>query len=113
MQPPEQPSGPPTDPSYSGYPYGPPPQPRGTNGKAVAAMVVSLAGLVSCPLVGAIGIYLGYRAREEIRRTGEEGDGMAQAGIIVGWVGIGLTVLTLCGIGVFIALSAGAAGLST
>ncbi len=75
------------------YPY---PPPRRTNGMAIAAMVVSLASLFACPLVGAVGIYLGSRAREEIRRSGEEGDGMAQAGIIVGWIAIALSVVYVC-----------------
>lgn len=63
---------------------------------AIAAMVVSLASLVSCQLIGAVGIYLGYKAREQIRATGEDGEGFAQAGIIVGWVAIGLTVVIAC-----------------
>jgi hypothetical protein len=76
-------------------PYAYPP-PRRTNSMAIAAMVVSLASLFTCPLVGAVGIYLGNRARAEIRRTGEEGDGMAQAGVIVGWIAIAFSVLYLC-----------------
>lgn len=59
-------------------------------------MVVSLASLVTCPLVGAVGIYLGAQAQRQIEASGEEGYGMAQAGIIVGWVAIGLSVLTVC-----------------
>jgi hypothetical protein len=63
---------------------------------AIAALAVSLVSLFTCPLVGAVGIYLGNRARDEIRTTGEEGDGMAQAGVIVGWIAIGLSILSLC-----------------
>jgi hypothetical protein len=70
-------------------------------------MVVSLASLVSCPLLGAVGIYLGNRAQREIAATGDEGDGMARAGIIVGWVAIGLSVLMVC----FILVTFGLAGL--
>lgn len=96
MQPPELPEQPP---GQGGYPppgpYGYQP-PRRTNSMAVAAMVVSLAALVTCPLVGAVGIYLGNRARQQIRSTGEDGDGMAQAGVIVGWIGLGLTLLYVC-----------------
>jgi hypothetical protein len=93
------PSGPPSSYGYQPAPtppgYGYPPQ-RRTNSMAIAAMIVSLASLFTCPVVGAVGIYLGNRARAEIRRTGEEGDGMAVAGVVVGWVAIGLTVLYVC-----------------
>lgn len=89
---PPDPAGTGPQPPY-GYPY---PPPRRTNGNALASMVVSLAGLVTCPLLGGIGVYLGYRARDEMARSGEEGDGMALAGIIVGWVGIGVFLLMLC-----------------
>jgi hypothetical protein len=61
---------------------------------AIASLICSLAGLaiyVSAP-VGAI---LGHVARKQIRETGEQGDGMALAGIIVGWVVTGLG-LCLC-----------------
>jgi hypothetical protein len=106
MQPSEPPPGPPPGPPPPGYPYYAPP-PRRTNGNAVAAMVVSLASLVTCPLIGAVGIYLGTRAQREIAASGEEGEGMAKAGVIVGWVAIGLSVLMVC----FVALTFGLAGL--
>lgn len=48
---------------------------------AIAAFVVSL---VACAPVG---IYLGYKAREQIRETGEQGGGFATAAIIIGWIG--------------------------
>jgi hypothetical protein len=96
---PPPPYGPPPTTPYGDHvpppPYGYPPQ-RRTNSMAIAAMVVSIASLFTCPLVGAVGIYLGNRARAEIRRTGEEGDGMAQAGVIVGWIAIAFSVLYLC-----------------
>lgn len=103
MQPPEQPPPgelPPPEhagPPPSGYPppYGYPP-PRRTNGMSIAAMVVSLASLFTCPPVGGVGIYLGYKGREEIRARGEEGEGFATAGIVVGWVALGLTLLYIC-----------------
>jgi hypothetical protein len=81
-------------PAYGQVAYG---QPvfvnRPTNSMAIAALVCSLAGLavfISAP-VGAI---LGHIARKQIRETGEQGDGMALAGIIVGWI---VTGLYICG----------------
>jgi len=52
-------------------------QPRGTNGTAIAALILSFA----LPFVGAI---LGFVARSQIRRTGEGGDGLAVAAIVIG-----------------------------
>ncbi|WP_326549548.1 DUF4190 domain-containing protein [Micromonospora sp. NBC_01813] len=80
-----------------GYPppagYAVYPAPRPTNSMALASFIVSLVSLFSCPLIGLVSVFLGRRARDEIRRTGEQGDGLAQAGVIIGWVGVGLTVL--------------------
>ncbi|GAB2946700.1 hypothetical protein GCM10027280_39360 [Micromonospora polyrhachis] len=82
-------------------PYPPPPYPqpqfvirRPTNNMAIASLVVALASLFTCTLLGGIAVYLGNRSRAEIRNTGEEGDGLALAGIIVGWIGVGLGVIT-------------------
>jgi hypothetical protein len=62
---------------------------------AVVALILSLVGFivgVSAP-VGAI---LGHVARKQIRQTGESGDGMALAAIIVGWVLTGLLLIGCC-----------------
>jgi hypothetical protein len=83
---------------YPAYPY---PVPAPTNGLAIAALVCALAGLavgISAP-VGAI---LGHIARRQIRERGEQGDGMALAGIIVGWALTGIMLVCCAGyIGVF------------
>jgi len=34
-------------------------------------------------------------ARHQIRRTGEQGAGMALAGLILGWIGVGFTALVV------------------
>jgi hypothetical protein len=104
-------------PAYGQPVYGQPMyvQPTPTNGMAIAALVCSLAGLlifISAP-VGAI---LGHVARKQIRQTGEQGDGMALAGIIVGWILTGLGVCVCAGyIAVVVAAlgSAGAASVGT
>ena len=113
---PQAPYGQQLQPAYGQAVYGQPVyvQPRPTNGMAIAALVCSLAGLlifISAP-VGAI---LGHVARKQIRQTGEQGDGMALAGIIVGWILTGLGVCACAGyIAVLVALgSAGAASVGT
>jgi hypothetical protein len=82
-------------PPYAGYGY-PMVAAAPTNALAIASLVCSLLGLavfVTAP-VGAI---LGHVARRRIRQTGESGDGMALAGIIIGWTLTGLLLLC-CGL---------------
>lgn len=71
--------------------YAPP-----TSGKAIGSLVCSLLGLSMCPLIGQIiGIVLGYQAKKEIQDSGGRigGDGIAKAGLIIGWIGLGLNIL--------------------
>jgi len=70
-----------------------PPRPT-TNGLAIASLVVAL----SC-IAAPVGAILGHVARRQIRQRGESGDGLALAGIIIGWV---LTALWLAGCAVMI-----------
>ena len=72
---------------YYGYqPQYPPPPTRGTNVMAIMAIVFAF---VFSPL----GIVFGIIARKQISRTGEEGDGLALAGLIVGAVFTAIMVL--------------------
>ncbi|MFE9689040.1 DUF4190 domain-containing protein [Micromonospora sp. NPDC005806] len=94
---------PPADPyAAAGYPppaypaYGPPP--RKTNGLAIAALALSLIGITSC-ITAPIGAILGHVALKQIREQGEQGEGMAKAGIIIGWI---LTALMVVGIAVIV-----------
>jgi hypothetical protein len=66
-----------------------------TAGKAVAALVCGIIGLTSCGLVGIAAVILGNQARNEIAMSGgrTQGDGMAQAGLIMGWISIGLLAI--------------------
>lgn len=94
----------PPPPGYSGWPgYGGQPVyggwpgygvvVRSTNGMAIASLVLAVAGLAMCGIPALVGAILGHVARKQIRRTGEEGDGLALAGIITGWAVFGLSVL--------------------
>src|SRR6202012_5937440 len=79
-------------------------QQRPTNSLAVASMVFGLAtplfGLTALPAV-----ILGHKARGQIRRTGERGDGMALTGLIIGWAAGGLFAL-LVALGVLLWVAA-------
>lgn len=71
---------------------------RGTNTKAILSLVFSLLiGLGSI-----VAIVLGILARRDIRRTGERGDGIALAGIIVGVLGLVLPLLAAIAIPVYL-----------
>jgi len=75
-------------PPYGAQPYAPyGPQGR-TNPMAIASLACSLGGLLTC-ISAPVGVVLGHIAKRQIRETGEQGDGMATAGL---WVGYILTV---------------------
>jgi hypothetical protein len=69
-----------------------------TSGLAIASLVLAVGGLTILPLLGSIvAIILGYMARNDIRRRPGEvsGNGIAMAGIVLGWIAVGLSVLGL------------------
>ena len=82
------------------YGYGAPPP---NSGKAIAAMVLGIVGIVGLcfyglGLVAAIlAVVFGFLARSEVKRSQGAlgGAGMAMAGLVTGFVGIGLFVLGL------------------
>ena len=75
-------------PGYGGYP-----PPQRTNGMAVASMVL---GILWIYWIGSIlALVFGYIARSQIRERGESGSGMAVAGIVLGWVGVGILLILL------------------
>jgi uncharacterized protein DUF4190 len=75
------------------YGYNPYPRPTSTNGLAIASMVL---GILWVYWIGSIlALVFGYVARDQIKRSGQQGDGMAIAGIVLGWVGIGFLILGL------------------
>jgi len=74
---------------------GPVPVPAGNSGKAVASLVLGIAGFVVCPLVcSVLAIVFGKQAQNEISRNPAlQGGGMATAGYILGIVGLALSAL--------------------
>lgn len=99
--PPYPSSGQPYAQPYGQNPYGAPqysaygPQTR-TNGLAIASLVCSLAGLVTC-ISAPVGVVLGHIAKRQIRQTGEEGEGLATAGLWIGYIITVLSVLLFAG----------------
>lgn len=86
-----------------------------TNGKAIASMVLGILAVVSIftgklafigLICGIVGIILAVNAKKEIAVTGEEGKGMATAGLVCSIIGT-----AIAGIGVVCVLCvAGALG---
>jgi hypothetical protein len=69
-----------------------------TSGLAIASLLLGIGGLTLLPLLGSIlALVFGYMARNDIRkRPGQvSGDGLALAGIVLGWIAVGLSVLGL------------------
>ena len=75
-------------PGYPGYGYPPPGYPRPTNTMAILALVFAF---VFAPA----GLVMGIVARKQIDRTGEEGSGLALAGIIVGAIFTAIWVMVI------------------
>jgi len=70
------------------------PQP-GTNKLAVAALACGIGQLFFWLPAAIAAIVLGHSARRQIRQTGEQGDGLARAGLILGYAGLALTLLVV------------------
>jgi hypothetical protein len=63
-----------------------------TNGLAIAALVLGCLQFFLWVLSGIPAIICGHIALSQIRRTGQEGRGMAIAGLIIGYLGLVLFV---------------------
>ena len=69
-----------------------------TSSLAIVSLVSGILGWTVVPWLGSIvAIITGHMARAEIRRNMDtmEGDGIAIAGLVLGWLSIGLTVLAI------------------
>jgi hypothetical protein len=106
--PPGQQYYPPYQPPQAYQPY---PLARPTNGLAIAALVCGIAafatGITCIPA-----IICGHMARGQIRRTGEQGDGLAVAGLILGYVSVALFVVAVLAIGLFMTKAASTVSVS-
>lgn len=70
-----------------------------TSSLAIASLISGLLSWFLFPIIGAIvAVITGHSAKNEIRASGGRlsGDGMATAGLILGYIQLGLTVISLC-----------------
>ena len=66
---------------------------------ALISMIAGILGFTALPILGGIiALFTGYAARKETRAVPPKfsGDGLATAGIIMGWIQVVLTVVGVC-----------------
>ena len=87
QQPPQQPGQ---------YPGGGYPQTPKNNGMAITALILGIVGLF-CWIGSIPAVIFGYLGRRQIKESGgtQTGDGMAMAGIVMGWIGVAILILYL------------------
>jgi hypothetical protein len=72
------------------------PPARPTNSLAIVSLAAGIASFVVVPVIGAVvAVITGHMARGQIRRTGQDGNGLAVAGLILGYVHLALVVLVI------------------
>ena len=99
--------------------YAPPGTPGGymatnpTNNMAITSLVLSIVGVAPAPLcylpilLAPVGAIIGHMALNRIKTSGQEGRGLALAGIIIGWFGTLLAVGVVILIIVLVAAGSG------
>jgi hypothetical protein len=83
----------------SEYSASPAPAAQPTSSLAIASLLFGILGLTLFPIIGGIiALITGYMARNQIRDSGGTlgGQGLATAGIVLGWICMGLLVVGLC-----------------
>ena len=93
------PAGPagPVMPYHGGY-YPPMMPAQPTSGLAIGAMICGIAEIFTLGFAAIPAVILGHLARAQIRQTGERGDGMAIAGLVLGYLGIAGWLLVILAI---------------
>ena len=77
---------------------------RQTSALAVVSLIMGIVGWTVLPFLGSlVAIVTGHMARAEIRRQPQamEGDGLALAGLILGWVAVIGSILVVVGFVLF------------
>jgi len=84
--------------------------PPKNNALAIASLVCGVAQVMLWPLATIPAVVLGHVARHQIRRTGEQGAGLAMAGLVLGWIGVGFAVLAILGLVAMVAVTSSGTG---
>jgi hypothetical protein len=65
------------------------------NGLAVASLLFGFAQFLVGPVATVPAIVLGHMARNQIKQTGEQGAGLALAGLVLGWGAVALGIILM------------------
>ncbi len=87
---------------YNPVPPSSAPQVAPNSNLALFSFIAGILGLTLFPFLASIvAVVTGPMARREIRDSGGAigGEGLATAGIVLGWIGIALGLLGICGLG--------------
>jgi uncharacterized membrane protein len=61
---------------------------------AIASLVLGILGFIyGIPAI--LALIFGYIARSQIKQRGDAGDGMAIAGIVLGWIWVAIAVIVI------------------
>jgi hypothetical protein len=83
-----------------------------TNTLAIVSLVAGVAGLTVLPFLASIvAVVTGHIGRKELRAKGQSGDGLAIAGLITGYIGIGLGLLVAIILFIFFGVLVAAGGM--
>ena len=85
-----------------------------TSTLAIVSLVAGILGFIALPVIASIvAVWAGLAARKETRALPPRasGDGMATAGIVMGWIQIGLSVIGVCCAIAYFVFAIGAVGL--
>jgi hypothetical protein len=80
---------------------------------AIVSLVAGVAGLTVLPFLASIvAVVTGHIGRKELLAKGQSGDGLAIAGLITGYIGIGLGLLVAMILFIFFGVLVAAGGMS-
>lgn len=86
-----------------------------TSTLAIISLIGGILGFTAMPVLGTIvALITGYMARNETRSVPPKasGDGLATAGIVMGWIQVALTVVGICCMAAYFIFVVGAIGAS-
>ena len=81
--------------------------------QAAKTNTFAIVSLVTSFFVAILGIIFGFLALSQIKKSGESGRGLAIAGIIIGFVGVGFWIIWIIVIVAFGALAAATGSVTT
>jgi uncharacterized membrane protein len=83
-----------------------PPARKTANSLAIASMILGIAEIPTLGITAIPAIVCGHKARQEMRESGEPGDGMAVVGLVLGYLGVIAWTLIIIGVVLYTARQA-------